>query len=479
MTNEEDALTAAPRHVLLVCFPSQGHINPTLRLAKRLAAKGLLATCWITFGVAAKLGAASPSSAVSSGGSDGVRVGRGRVRFEFLDDHGYEEHDLIMQHLATSGPALAELLARQAAAGRPVACVVGNPFLPWVVDVAADARVPSAVLWVQSCAVFSVYYHSMRGLVELPPQDDPAARLAIPGLPPLSAAEVPSFLYPSTPFPLVTDAILAQFRNIDRASWVFVNSFSELERDVLAALPGVAPRPPQLIPVGPLIELEEDGGAAVSGDMIRAADGCVGWLDAQAPRSVVYVSVGSVVVLSVEEVVEMAHGLASTGRPFLWVVRPDTPPLLPEGFPDAAVGGRGMVVPWSPQERVLAHPATACFLTHCGWNSTLETVAAGVPVVAFPQWGDQCTDAKFLVDELGIGVRLPAPLRREAVREAVDAAVAGPGADAMLARARSWSAVAREAVAPGGSSDRYVQAFVDDVIRRASAGQAAEYRSSG
>jgi UDP:flavonoid glycosyltransferase YjiC (YdhE family) len=193
----------------------------------------------------------------------------------------------------------------------------------------------------------------------------------------------------------------------------------------------------------------------------------------------VYASVGSVVVLSAEEVAEMAHGLASTGRPFLWVVRPDTRPLLPEGFPDAAVGGRGMVVPWSPQERVLAHPATACFLTHCGWNSTLETVAAGVPVVAFPQWGDQCTDAKFLVDELGIGVRLCAPLRRETVREAVDAAVAGSGADAMLARARSWSAVAREAVAPGGSSDRHVQAFVDDVIRRASPRQAAGLTSSG
>ncbi|XP_004968267.2 cinnamate beta-D-glucosyltransferase-like [Setaria italica] len=203
----------------------------------------------------------------------------------------------------------------------------------------------------------------------------------------------------------------------------------------------------------------------------RSRSSSVGWLDAQAPRSVVYASVGSVVVLSAEEVADMAHGLASTDRPFLWVVRPDTRPLIPDGFLDA-VAGRGMVVPWSPQERVLAHPATACFLTHCGWNSTLETVAAGVPVVAFPQWGDQCTDAKFLVDELGIGVRLRAPLRREAV----DAAVAGPGADATLARARSWSAVARAA---GGSSDRHVQTFVDDVIRRASRRQAAGLTSSG
>ncbi|EES00287.1 hypothetical protein BDA96_03G066300 [Sorghum bicolor] len=472
------AAAAAPPHVVLVCFPSQGHLNPTLRLAKRLAAKGLLVTCCTTSGVGACLAAASSSSAAVSTG--GVRVGSGRIRFEFLDDHGNEKDDL-MRYLETSGrAAFAELLARQAAAGRPVTCVVGNPFLPWAVDVAAEAGVPAAVLWVQSCAVFSLYYHYARGLVEFPPEDDTDdARVALPGLPPLSVADVPSFLLPSNPYKMIADAILGQFRNVDKAAWVLVNSFTELERDVLAALPGVTPRPPQLIPVGPLIELEEDGGGAVRGDLIKAEDDdCVGWLDAQPPRSVVYASVGSIVVLSAEEVAEMAHGLASAGRPFLWVVRPDTRPLLPEGFLDT-VAGRGMVVPWSPQERVLAHAATACFLTHCGWNSTLETVAAGVPVVAFPQWGDQCTDAKFLVDELRMGVRLRAPLRREAVREAVDAAVAGPEADAMLSSARSWSAVARAAVAPGGSSDRHVQTFVDEVVRRACGRQPDEVTMSG
>ncbi|KAJ1282503.1 hypothetical protein BS78_03G057400 [Paspalum vaginatum] len=459
----------APPHVLLVCFPSQGNVNPMLRLAKRLAVKGLLVTCCTTSGVSAQLLAATSSSAsgvVVSSGVDGVRVGSGRIRFEFLDDHGNEKADLL-RYLETSAPAaFAELLERQAEAGRPVACVVGTPFVPWAVDVAAAAGVRAAVLWVQSCAVFSLYYHYAHGLVEFFPSDserDQDARVQLPGLPPLSAAEVPSYLLPSSPYKMYADVIVSQLRNIDRASWVLVNSFAKLEPDVLAALPGVTPRPPQLIPVGPLIELDEDGGE-VRGDLIKAADDCVGWLDAQAPRSVVYASVGSIVVLSAEEAAEMAHGLASTGRPFLWVVRPDTRPLLPEGFVDT-VADRGMVVPWSPQESVLAHASTACFLTHCGWNSTLETVAAGVPVVAFPYWGDQCTDAKFLVDEFRMGVRLRAPLRREAVREAVDAAVAGPEADAMLSSAKTWSAVARAAMAPGGSSDRHVQAFVDEITR--------------
>ncbi|EER89599.1 hypothetical protein BDA96_10G140400 [Sorghum bicolor] len=458
-------------HVLLICYPSQGHINPMLRLAKRIAAKGVLVTCSSSSVIRDDLAAASGVSA----GGDGVPFGAGRIRFDFLGDpfdktlpdlKGY------LRRLETDGRlALADLLRRQAEAGRPVACVIGNPFLPWVTDVAADAGIPSAVLWVQSCAVFSIYYHFAHGLAEFPHEDDLEARFTLPGLPTLSVVDVPSFLLASHPYKVLGDTIQDQFRNMGKASWVFVNSFDELERDVVTALPSVRPRPPQLIPVGPLVELAGQDDVPLRGDLIKASDDCVGWLDAQAPRSVVYASVGSMVVLSAEVIAEMAHGLASTGRPFLWVVRPDTRPLLPEGFLDA-VAGRGMVVPWSPQDRVLAHASTACFLTHCGWNSTLETVAAGVPVLAFPQWGDQCTDAKFLVDELRMGVHLRAPLRREGVREAVDAATTGPEADAMLANAKSWSAAARAAVTPGGSSDRHVQAFIDEVSRQARGRQA-------
>ncbi|CAM0946408.1 unnamed protein product [Alopecurus aequalis] len=469
------AATSAAPHLLLICFPGQGHVNPMLRLAKRFASKGLLVTFSSTSDVGAKITA---STGVEAGG-DGVPLGLGRIRFEFLDDHadGIKDLDDLLRHLQTTGPtAFAELIRRQDEAGRPVACIVGNPFLPWAIDVAHDAGIPSAVLWVQSCAVFSLYYHHVHGLVEFPAEDDLDARVKLPGLPAMSVADVPSFLLPSNPYKLLADEILKQFRTIHKASWVFVNSFSELEREVVDALPGVSPSPPPLIPVGPLVELEED--AAVRGDMLKAADNCVEWLDAQTPRSVVYASLGSIVVLSAEELAEMAQGLASTGRPFLWVVRPDFSAMLPEGYLDS-VAGRGMVVPWSPQDLVLAHPSTACFLTHGGWNSTLETVAAGVPVVVFPQWGDQCTDAKYLVEEFKMGVRIGAPLRRDAVRDAVEAAVAGPDAGTMVEKARAWSAAAKAAVSAGGSSDRHVQAFVDEVVARASGARGDKEHMAG
>ena len=134
----------APPHLLLVCFPGQGHVNPMLRLAKRIAAKGPL----VTFSSLSSIGAKLTASAGVSAGGDGVPVGRGRVRFEFMDDEDPgPDLDDLMRHIAKDGPpALAELLGRQARAGRPVACVVVNPFMPWAVDVAADAGIPSAVL---------------------------------------------------------------------------------------------------------------------------------------------------------------------------------------------------------------------------------------------------------------------------------------------------------------------------------------------
>ncbi|KAI5002732.1 hypothetical protein ZWY2020_027382 [Hordeum vulgare] len=174
-----EATSSAP-HLLLICFPTQGNVNPMLRLGKRFAAKGLLVTFSSTSDAGAKITA---SYGVEAGG-EGVPLGLGRIRFEFLDDH-YDGKGLndLMTHLETTGPtAFANLLRRQEEAGRPVACVVGNPFIPWAFDVAHGAGIPYAVLWVQSCAMFSLYYHHVHGLLDLPAVDDLDARVKLPGV---------------------------------------------------------------------------------------------------------------------------------------------------------------------------------------------------------------------------------------------------------------------------------------------------------
>ncbi|GJN18042.1 hypothetical protein PR202_gb05160 [Eleusine coracana subsp. coracana] len=250
--------------------------------------------------------------------------------------------------------------------------------------------------------------------------------------------------------------LVADMRSLrdQTASWVLVNTFDELER---AAIDALRAHLPAVLPVGPLFRAEDDD------DAHDEEDECAAWLDARPPRSVVFVAFGSLVKPSREDMAELAEGLVSTGRPFLWVVRHDTRDLLPDDHLRNEKNKMGKVVPWCRQRRVLAHPAVGCFVTHCGWNSTVEALAAGVPVVTYPSWSDQPTNAKLLVDGFGVGVRLPVPPTRDALRRCVEEVMAGPGAEAMRGRVGEWKAKAAAAVAPGGSADRGVQDFVDAV----------------
>jgi UDP:flavonoid glycosyltransferase YjiC (YdhE family) len=160
---------------------------------------------------------------------------------------------------------------------------------------------------------------------------------------------------------------------------------------------------------------------------------------------------------------EMRKGLEATGRPYLWVARKAGDGGASAGDGD---GAQGMVVDWCDQVRVLSHPAVGCFVTHCGWNSTLESVTRGVPMVAVPQWTDQPTVA-WLVDAcMGAGVRVrvrvdgEGMVERGEVQRCVEM-VMGDGEAAAAIRAQSdrWREVTRQAVVRGGTSERNLRAF--------------------
>ncbi|KAF3329406.1 cinnamate beta-D-glucosyltransferase-like protein [Carex littledalei] len=352
--------------------------------------------------------------------------------------------------METVGPAaFADLITKQSMAGQPVTYVVNNPLLPWVADVATDMGIPCAVLWVQSCAVFSTYYHYHHGLVEFPTETNPNISVCLPGIPTMTPEEIPSFLQPSAnskPFKSLSKAILEQFRNMDKVSRVFVNSFTELEPEAIDAIAKYV----QLIPVGPLVEPEANSGSTIRGDLIKATDGCLEWLDTQAPQSVIYISLGSLCAFTKEEMTEIAYELTTNGRPFLWVVRPDSRELLPQGFLEE-VKGRGMVVGWSPQDSVLNHNSTGCFLTHCGWNSMLWLLFDTLRL------------------ELNVGVRLKGPVQRNALHAAIEGVMGGQDAEAIKEHAAKWKEAGKTALSKGGSSDRNIQAFVDEVMKRATA----------
>ncbi|KAK4267853.1 hypothetical protein QN277_024581 [Acacia crassicarpa] len=238
--------------------------------------------------------------------------------------------------------------------------------------------------------------------------------IEIPGCVPVHGRDLPDSLQDRSSE--VYKQFLGRSRRIGFADGVLVNSFTELEAQTIKALEEEAKekqKKPRIYPVGPILH------SGSAGDENRT--GCVNWLNKQQPRSVLYVSFGSGGTLSQEQLNELAFGLELSGERFLWVVRPpsnnpsaayldnsnEQNPLdfLPEGFLERTKE-KGFVIPsWAPQIQILSHSSTGGFLSHCGWNSVLESVQKGVPLMAWPLFAEQRINAVLLTDGMKVALR--------------------------------------------------------------------------
>lgn len=190
---------------------------------------------------------------------------------------------------------------------------------------------------------------------------------------------------------------------------------------------------------------------------------CNKWLQSKEAGSVVYVSFGSLAKLNAEQMEEIAWALHESNRHFLWVVRATEESKLPAQFAESNVG-KGLIVRWAPQLDVLANEAVGCFVTHCGWNSTLEGLSLGVPMVCFPQWSDQPTNAKYMEEVWEVGVRAMGDeggvVWREEMKKCIEEVMVGEGRERMLSNPSKWRELAIQALDEGGSSDIDIEEFV-------------------
>ena len=160
---------------------------------------------------------------------------------------------------------------------------------------------------------------------------------------------------------------------------------------------------------------------------------------------------------------ELALGLKRSNIYFLWVVRETEQNKLPSNFIEET-SEKGLVVSWSPQLDVLAHRAVGCFMTHCGWYSTLEALSLGVPMIAMPQWTDQLTNAKFVVDVWQVGIRVSKDekgiIRKEEIERCIREIMKGEKSMDIKNNSEKWKKLAKDAVDEGGSSDKNIDEFV-------------------
>lgn len=294
----------------------------------------------------------------------------------------------------------------------------------------------------------------------------------VPGVEAIEPGELMSYLQDTDTTTVVHRIIFRAFEEARGADYVVCNTVEELEPSTIAALRRERP----FYAVGPILPAGF-ARSAVATSMWAESD-CSRWLAAQPPRSVLYVSFGSYAHVTRRELHEIARGVLASSARFLWVMRPDIvssddPDPLPDGFAAAAAAdGRGVVVPWCCQVEVLAHPAVAAFLTHCGWNSILESAWAGVPMLCFPLLTDQFTNRCLVVREwrTGVAVGDRGAVDAGEVRARIEGVMRGEEGEALREQVGKMRATLHAAVAPGGSSRRGFDELVDELKRRCGGG---------
>ncbi|KAF8021260.1 hypothetical protein BT93_G1630 [Corymbia citriodora subsp. variegata] len=254
------------------------------------------------------------------------------------------------------------------------------------------------------------------------------------------------------------------------ASAMIFHTFDALESELLNALSSMFPR---VYAIGPLSLLvnklveEESPLKTIDCNLWKENTECLQWLDLKEPKSVLYVNFGSTTVLTREELVEFAMGLANSKRPFLWIIRPDLvsgdSAVLPQEFIEETKG-RSMLASWCPQEAVLSHLSTGGFLTHCGWNSIIESVSAGVPMICWPFFADQRSNCTYACSKWEIGLELSSVVKREEVERLAKELMEGDKGKQMKERITEWNILAQEATDSNGSSSIEFDNLLNDLL---------------
>ncbi|ESW23390.1 hypothetical protein PHAVU_004G043000 [Phaseolus vulgaris] len=228
----------------------------------------------------------------------------------------------------------------------------------------------------------------------------------IPGLKNFRLEDLPDYIRTTDANNFMLEYLIDMVDNVLKAPATVINTSEELESEALKALSSMLP---SIYPIGPfpsfLNQSPQNHLESLASKLWKEDTECLEWLKSKEPNSVVYVNFGSITIMSPEKLLEFAWGLANSKRPLLWIIRPDLviggSVILSFEFVNE-ISDRGLIASWCPQEQVLNHPSIGGFLTHCGWNSTIESICAGVPMVCWPFFADQPTNYRNICNEWGI-----------------------------------------------------------------------------
>ncbi|KAJ4841426.1 hypothetical protein Tsubulata_009065, partial [Turnera subulata] len=452
-------------HVLLLTLPAQGHVGPMMKLGYHLADYGVKVTFFTTETMHEKLvRAISPPK---TGGAPHPKQQQMINIVSFPDGLGEEDEritsnskDLESIIKVLPGHVQDLIKANQSEEENKFTCVIADLVVGWAIELGRKMGLKGALFIPVVPGVLSLVLQ-ISELIEagiIDEEGHPRNNKKIQLSPYLPAMANTDYVWYNPGDKLMEKIGFEMVRcsegYIRGSNWVLCNWFHDLDPSADDLLPNT-------LPVGPLLAKDHHpGGNSWSEDLT-----CLTWLDRHPPGSVVYVAFGSLRKLSQHQFDELALGLESMSRPFLWVVRLDfiDGVLLsggikyPDGFQER-IGDLGKIVNWAPQEKVLAHPSVGCFLTHCGWNSALEGLSMGVPMLCWPTFGDHLYDRTCICEGWKIGLDLNKEEDGLVTRqEIIDKVNELLSSDGIRANALKMRRLALRSIGEGGSSSKNLE----------------------
>ncbi|GLT93792.1 hypothetical protein SLE2022_115660 [Rubroshorea leprosula] len=361
----------------------------------------------------------------------------------------------------------------------PVSCIVSDGIMSFTLDAAQELGLPEVLFWTTSACGFLGYLHCRQliGQGYTPLEDESYLTNGyletvvdwIPGVKGIKLKDLRSFLRTTDPNFFMLDFILGETERAKRASAIVLNTFDALENGILGALSSMLP-PVLSVGLLPLLlnQVHDNDLELIGSNLWREEPECLRWLDSKEPNSVVYVNFGSITVMTPNQLIEFAWGIANSNKTFLWIIRPDlvagNAAILPSEFV-TKTKNRGLLATWCAEEQVLSHPAMGGFLTHSGWNSTLESISAGVPMICWPFFAEQQTNCRFCCTEWGIGMEINSDVKRDEVERLVRELMEEEKGREMKKKALEWKRMAEAAAAsPSGPSAMNLDKVINEVL---------------
>ncbi|XP_052185686.1 7-deoxyloganetic acid glucosyltransferase-like [Diospyros lotus] len=461
-------------HLLIFPLPLQGPVNSMLKLAELLCLSGIYITFLVTDHVHSRLLRFTDIQ---------TRFSRypGRFRLDSISDGLPEDHPRLGHQLMEMFHAwetvTKPLFRRMMTSGdlgpdsrSPVTCIIADGILGFTIDVAKEIGVPvicirtisPCCLWIFCCLPKLIQAGELRSQET----DLDALVSSVPGMEGiLRRRDLPTFCRPGNSADPMIQLFSRESQQISRANGLILNTFEDLEGPLLSHIRKLCPN---LYTIGPLhlhlkTRLAAESISTASSASFRKEDkSCLAWLDKQEPKSVIYVSFGSLATASKDQIMEIWHGLVNSGKRFLWAIRGDSvaehdckggiAAELRQGTAE-----KGCIVDWAPQEEVLAHDAVGAFLTHCGWNSILESICEGVPMICWPFFLDQHINGRFVEKVWNVGLDMKDVCDRRMVEKMVKHVME------LMGCAERTAEMARRAVSRGGSSHGNLDRLVEDI----------------